>query len=73
MISIYIVRNVLQQEIGSLAQTAASIMNSVVILLFNLLYNFVAQHLTNRENHRTDTAYEDSMIAKLFLFQVFTS
>jgi uncharacterized membrane protein len=70
VIGIYIIRNILQQKIGSLAQTAASILNSIVILVFNLLYNLVAQYMTNRENHRTDTAYEDSMIAKLFLFQV---
>jgi hypothetical protein len=34
----------------------------------NIVYGAVADHLTDRENHRTDTEYEDSLIAKLFMF-----
>lgn len=33
----------------------------------------IAVALTNAENHRTDTQYEDSMIVKLFVFQFVNS
>ena len=58
---------------GTSAQTVASILNAAQIQLFNFLFQFLAAVLTNRENHRTDTQYEDAMIAKLFLFQFVNS
>ena len=58
---------------GSSAQTVASILNAAQIQIFNFLFQFLAAVLTNRENHRTDTQYEDAMIAKLFLFQFVNS
>ena len=33
------------------------------------MYQFIAVKMTDRENHRTATAYEDALIVKLFLFQ----
>eukprot|EP00604_Paraphysomonas_vestita_P001703 CAMPEP_0174817746 /NCGR_PEP_ID=MMETSP1107-20130205/254_1 /TAXON_ID=36770 /ORGANISM="Paraphysomonas vestita, Strain GFlagA" /LENGTH=652 /DNA_ID=CAMNT_0016028733 /DNA_START=1071 /DNA_END=3029 /DNA_ORIENTATION=+ len=71
--SIYIIKRALAEPLGSNAQTVASILNSVQISVFNLIYSFVADKLTERENHRTDTEYEDSMISKLFLFQFVNS
>jgi len=73
VISIYLVRNALSKEMGSSAQTVASILNAAQIQIFNFLFQFLAAVLTNRENHRTDTQYEDAMIAKLFLFQFVNS
>ncbi|RYH14491.1 hypothetical protein EON65_33545, partial [archaeon] len=35
--------------------------------------SIVANALSERENHRTDTQYEDSMIAKIFIFQFVNS
>ncbi len=52
------------------SQIVASVLNSVQIFVFNYLYNYVASALTLQENHRTDTEYEDALVAKLFLFQV---
>jgi len=51
----------------------ASIVNATTIQIFNLFYGGVAHRLTDRENHRTDTEYEDSMIVKLFMFQFVNS
>ena len=51
----------------------ASIANAVVIQVMNIIYGTVAIKLTNYENHRTDTNYEDSLIAKTFVFQFVNS
>jgi hypothetical protein len=51
----------------------ASVANAVVIQVMNIIYGTVAIKLTNFENHRTDTAYEDSLIAKTFVFQFVNS
>jgi hypothetical protein len=69
--SIYLVKRALAQPLGSYAQIFASMVNSIQIGVFNIIANSIAERLTERENHRTDTEYEDSMISKLFFFQVF--
>lgn len=51
----------------------ASIANAVQITILNFVYGELATALTNRENHRTDTEYEDSLIAKIFVFQFVNS
>lgn len=48
-------------------------MNAMQIQLFNILYSGVATWVVNMENHRTDIAYENSYIGKLFLFQFVNS
>ncbi len=73
VISIYLVRNALSKEMGTSAQTVASILNAGQIQVFNFLFQFLAAVLTDRENLRTDTQYEDAMIAKLFVFQFVNS
>ncbi|KAJ1413447.1 calcium-activated chloride channel-domain-containing protein [Ochromonadaceae sp. CCMP2298] len=72
---IYLVRFYLQQDKDTsfFASSVASVMNAVQIQVFNLLYQDIVVHLTDNENHRTDTLYEDSMITKLFLFQFINS
>mmetsp|Transcript_13981 Transcript_13981/g.20923 ORF Transcript_13981/g.20923 Transcript_13981/m.20923 type:complete len:715 (-) Transcript_13981:269-2413(-) len=51
----------------------ASIANAVVIQVMNAIYGEVAINLTNFENHRTDTEYEDALISKTFIFQFVNS
>jgi hypothetical protein len=51
----------------------ASIANSVVIQVMNAIYGEVAITLTNYENHRTDTEYEDNLVTKTFIFQFINS
>eukprot|EP00752_Nemacystus_decipiens_P016452 g14707.t1 len=45
-----------------------SVINSVQIQILNTVYKKVAVALTDFENHRTSTEYEDSLVAKLFCF-----
>jgi uncharacterized protein YoxC len=71
--SIYVIRFAIQPYIGTNAQTVASVANSIQILIANAVYTFLATALTNRENHRTETQYEDSLISKIFLFQFVNS
>eukprot|EP00736_Rhodelphis_marinus_P013788 Rmarinus@m.20923 len=42
---------------------SAGIINGIIIAMFNLLYKEAAVKLTTWENHRTDTDYEDALIA----------
>lgn len=67
---IYILRFQLQNQSStrSYASTVASILNAIQIQIFNAIYRKVVITLTDKENHRTDTSYEDSMIIKLFVF-----
>jgi hypothetical protein len=53
--SIYVLRFSLQAQLGSLASTIASILNTVQITIFNMIYMAIAIKLTDLENHRTDT------------------
>jgi hypothetical protein len=72
--SIYIVRFQLTDALGDgYAQTIASIINAIVIQITNYTYNLVAISLTDHENHRTNTEYEDQIILKIFVFQFINS
>lgn len=51
----------------------ASFLLSLEIQVMNFLYKNVAIWTTERENHRTDTVFEDMLIAKLSVFQVSTT
>jgi len=74
VICIYVIRSVLYETaVGEYSQIVASVMNSVQITIFNIIYSKLADYLTEIENHRTDTNFEDSMIAKLFIFQFVNS
>lgn len=50
-----------------------ALLNAVQIQILNAIYNFIAIRLTDYENHRTNTEYEDSLIAKTFIFQFVNS
>lgn len=74
VIAIYIIRAALYEtSVATYSSVLASVMNSVQITVFNMIYSKLADYLTEMENHRTDTAFEDSMIAKLFMFQFVNS
>ena len=47
----------------------AALINLVIIMSFNLLYNRLAVILTDREFHRTQTEYNNRLILKIYLFQ----
>jgi hypothetical protein len=44
-----------------------------VYQVLNAIYGSVAIALNDYENHRTDTQYEDALIAKTFIFQYVNS
>lgn len=78
-IAIYSLKSFLQiqfQNIGIPSQfsaTCASVLNTVQIMAFKYLYNFIASALNDFENHQTQTEFEDSMISKLTVFSFFNS
>ena len=47
----------------------AALINLVIIMFFNYLYNRLAVILTDRELHRTQTDYDNRLILKIYLFQ----
>lgn len=73
--AIYVFRFYLQthSSTSSAASTIASIINTIQITLFNMIYQKLAIILTDLENHRTDTQYDDSLTIKLFVFQFINS
>ncbi|XP_022325687.2 anoctamin-7-like isoform X2 [Crassostrea virginica] len=46
-----------------------SLLNALSIFILGRFYDFLAVQLTDWENHRTQTKYDDSLIIKLFAFQ----
>jgi len=49
------------------------VVNSVVIIIMNLVWRIIADKLNNWENHRTQTEYDDALTFKIFLFQFVNS
>ena len=63
-----------QNEFGNAyASIFASFANSAQIQFWGFIYAKFSNQLTDRENHRTDTQYYDSMIAKNFIFSFVNS
>ncbi|XP_076446692.1 anoctamin-7-like isoform X2 [Babylonia areolata] len=51
----------------------SSVLNAFSILLLTRVYNVLARKLTEWENHRTQTKFDDALIFKLFAFQFVNS
>ncbi|XP_077983931.1 anoctamin-4-like isoform X2 [Glandiceps talaboti] len=51
----------------------SSVLNSVSIMIMGKIYEILAYKLTDWENHRTQTSYDDALIIKLFAFQFVNS
>ncbi|KAL4230701.1 hypothetical protein ACF0H5_011077 [Mactra antiquata] len=47
----------------------SSLFNAISILILGKVYDILARKLTDWENHRTQTMYNDALIIKLFAFQ----
>ena len=56
-----------------LGNIISGVMNALQILFFNSVYGDMALKLNHYENHRTDTEFEDALIAKTFAFQFVNS
>jgi hypothetical protein len=57
----------------NLGGIVSSVLLALQIQFLNGFFSEVAIKLNNYENHRTDTEYEDSLIAKVFSFQFINS
>jgi anoctamin-10/anoctamin-7 len=57
----------------ALGSIIGSSMNAIQIMVMNVIYEKVAEKLTDKENHRTETEYEDALISKTFSFQFVNS
>ncbi|XP_033099885.1 anoctamin-7-like isoform X2 [Anneissia japonica] len=55
------------------ASLTSTVLNSACIMTLGKVYEYVAYKLTDWENHRTQTMYEDALIIKLFAFQFVNS
>jgi hypothetical protein len=55
------------------ASTITALINAIQIQVLNEIYNQAAVYLTEFENHRTNTEFEDALIAKTFIFQYVNS
>ncbi|KAL5011379.1 hypothetical protein ScPMuIL_009930 [Solemya velum] len=47
----------------------SSLLNAISILILGKVYSMLARVLTDWENHRTQTQFDDALIVKLFAFQ----
>jgi hypothetical protein len=59
--------------VSTLGSPLSSVLNALQIQVLNYFYGELAVWLTVRENHKTDTDYEDALITKLFAFQFVNS
>ena len=50
-----------------------SIVNVALIFIYGAIYKVVAQKLVDKENHRYQSSYEDSLINKMYMFQFINS
>lgn len=69
----YVAEDIDDDSTAASAAEGLSLVNAVQIQVLNYLYGNLAISLTSAENHRTDTEHEDSLIAKLFMFQFINS
>lgn len=71
----FVVREVMKRAAWSSIQilVVASILNAVVINVFNFMYGKISVCLNNMENHETDSANENALIIKTFSFKLFNA
>ncbi|KAG9299480.1 hypothetical protein G9A89_009433 [Geosiphon pyriformis] len=55
-------------KVGIWSNVVTSLVNLATVLILNTCYGKIAEFLTNFENHRTSTSYQDSLTLKTYLF-----
>lgn len=55
---------------GGRMNLASSICQAIMIQIFTLIYNFMAEALTLAENHKFEDAFYSSYLQKMFIFQL---
>eukprot|EP01117_Protostelium_nocturnum_P016846 TRINITY_DN6748_c0_g1_i1.p1 TRINITY_DN6748_c0_g1~~TRINITY_DN6748_c0_g1_i1.p1 ORF type:complete len:641 (+),score=171.42 TRINITY_DN6748_c0_g1_i1:268-2190(+) len=61
------------QSVRNYGTYIGAAVNSVTIIILNTIYDKIAVALTNWENHRTQSHYDNWLVIKLFLFQFVNS
>lgn len=69
IIAVFAKQEIISQRAPLLTTATASVINLIAILILNLIYKKLACALTNLEQHRTQTEWEDGFTLKMFLFQ----
>jgi len=55
------------------AGSGVSVLNAISIIIFNALYKLLAAWLTENENHRTESEFQNNLTVKCFMFQFINS
>ncbi|WAR09218.1 ANO5-like protein [Mya arenaria] len=61
--------NMVKGRAGIISSATAACINLVIIVLLNFVYQKIAEGLTELEQHRTESEWEDAFTFKMFLFQ----
>jgi hypothetical protein len=69
---VYLVHRVIEHRIHNTtgANLLSSILNTVLIYIFNFLFHPIAHRLTEWENHRTQSSFRDALYTKIFLYEI---
>jgi len=73
VVSIFVLRTYLSGKNRDLGNYVTAIINAIQIQILNYVYGLVANILNEFENHRTPSQFENSLIAKTFLFKFINS
>lgn len=77
VIAIMLYRSVLSRSedvfVKTYAHRIAALLNALQIQVLNFMYEKVSQKLTDMENHKTSTSYQNSMNIKSFIFKMINS
>ncbi|PAA75103.1 hypothetical protein BOX15_Mlig018999g1, partial [Macrostomum lignano] len=68
-VTIRVCPNVTSSSCLLLNAVVSSLLNAVFIIVIGKVYNNIAYALTNWENHRTQSDYDNALILKLFAFE----
>jgi anoctamin-10/anoctamin-7 len=72
VVSIFLLRRAMKRY-KTAGLIITSVINAVQIQVLNFIYALVANQLNNWENHRTQSDWENALIAKTFLFKFINS
>ena len=66
-VQLMLYKTLINNTLGNLP--VASVANTISIIVFDQVYKRLAVFLIDLENHETQTAYDDSLITKSFIFR----
>jgi len=74
LVGIFLLRKVLAQATSNSTSTfVTAVLNCAEIGFLNVIGNWMSHKLTDKENHRTNTDYENSLVVKNFVFKFVNS